>query len=123
MTMISGISTGAVDAYSRLLAGLRTEFGCEDVGALAERIVAAEAADFHWEARVEERYLGQYVGLDFSCDDVEEELSRVAILSFLAGRWHVGVCLVDGEGVPIDMLWLRTFDGRGEAGIGFLEAR
>lgn len=123
MTMISAISTGSVDAYSRLLAGLRTEYGCDDVGALADRIVAAEAADFHWEARVAERYLGQYEGLEFTSDDIEEELSRVAILSMLAGRWHAGVCLVDGEGAPVDMLWLERFDGRAEAEMGFLEAR
>jgi hypothetical protein len=123
MTMISAIPTGAVDPYSRLLSGLRTEFGCDDVGALADRILSAEAADFHWDSRVAEHYLGQYVGLNFSCDDLEEELCRVVILSFLAGRWHVGVCLVDGEGVPVDMLWQRTFDGRREAEMGFLEAR
>lgn len=122
MTMISAVPMGGADAYSRLVAGLRTELRCDDVGALAERIVEAEAADFHWESRVAEHYLGQYAGLEYSCDDLDEELSRVAILSFLVDRWHVGVCLIDGEGAPVEMLWRHGFDNRSEAELRFIEA-
>lgn len=112
MTMVSAIPVGAVDAYAQLLAGLEHEYGCGDVAALADRIVGAERVDFLWQARVAERYLGQYVGLEFAVDDPQDELARMAIVSFLAGRWHVGVCLIDGEGTPADLLWdIEYLDG------------
>jgi hypothetical protein len=79
--------------------------------------------DFHWEARVRERYLGQHLPLDYSDEDASEDISRIAILSFLAGRWHAGICLVDGEGCAVDLLWLRSFDGRDEAAEMFDRAR
>jgi hypothetical protein len=123
MTIISAIPGGSGDAYSKLVEGLRQEFGCADVAALAERIFEAEKVDFHWEARVRERYLGQHLPLDYSDEDASEDISRIAILSFLAGRWHAGICLVDGEGCAVDLLWLRSFDGRDEAAEMFDRAR
>ncbi|QGN54064.1 hypothetical protein [Novosphingobium sp. Gsoil 351] len=84
------------------LDALKAQFG----SIVASRILEAEAADFHWQARVRERYLGQY------CDDVfgsGEELSRIAILSQLGGQWHAGVCLADGDGEVETLLWLRSF--------------
>jgi hypothetical protein len=104
MTMISAIENGRCDA---LVEGLRAEFGA----ILADRILEAEAADYLWEARLKDRYLGQHVDVGFDGDDEERELSRVVILSFLAGRWHTACCLVDGEGVAVDLLWKRSFDG------------
>ena len=118
MTMIAVNLIGVEDGYSTLVEGLRLELGCRDVGAIAECIVAAEACDFHWAARVRERYLGQYFG-------VEEgglELSRVAIMSIFGGRWHSGLCLVDGEGCAVDLLWLRSFEGPEEAETAWLGA-
>jgi hypothetical protein len=118
MTIISDIQN-AGDAYARLAEGLRLEFGGADIGALAERILEAEKADFHWESRIKERYLGQHLPIDFGDDDV----SRIAILSFLGGRWHAGVCLVDGDGCAIDLLWLRSFEERDDASDAFSRAR
>lgn len=115
MTMISAVPVGAMDTYARLYAGLQLEFECHDVKAIADRIVGSEEADFLWEARVAERYLGQYVEVDSETD----EFARMAIISFLAGRWHVGVCLIDGDGGPTDMLWDRAFDDGGAAEIAF----
>jgi hypothetical protein len=115
MNMISMIGRGcdaAVDA-------LRAEFG----GILAERIIEAEALDFLWEARVRERYLGQQIGWDFDDDEASRELSRVAILSILNGRWYVGMCLVDGEGAAVELLWKRQPGSRGEAEFELLRAR
>lgn len=120
MTIISGISSSSGDAFARLIEGLRLEFGCTDVAALAERIFAAEKLDFLWDARVSERYLGQHFEIDCSDDG---DVARLAILSFFGGRWHAGVCLVDGEGSAIGSLWLRSFDRRKEAAEAFECAR
>ena len=119
MTMMSAIPVGAVDVYAQLLAGLELEFGCRDVAALADRMVGSEKADFLWQARVAERYLGQYVGFEFAVDDPQDELARMAIVSFLAGRWHVGICLFDGDGAPQDMLWSREYGNGVDAEIAF----
>jgi hypothetical protein len=97
------------------LEALKAQFGA----IVASRILEAEAADFHWQARVRERYVGQYL------DDVfghGEELSRIAILSDLDGHWHAGVCLVDSDGEVEELLWLRTFLQREEAEATFARA-
>ena len=115
MTIISATPGGSGDAFAKLVEGLQMEFGCADVGALAARILETEAADFHWDARVKERYLGQHYDVDLCSDGLVEELDRIAFLSFLAGRWHAGVCLVDGEGRASDLLWVRSFECRVDA--------
>ena len=111
MTMISAMSTGGCEA---VVDALRAEFGA----ILAERIIEAEAADFLWDARVKARYLGEH----FCLEDGSEELSRVAILSVLACRRHVGLCLVDGEGRAVELLWKRSFDSQDEAEVAFERA-
>jgi len=123
MTIISAIPGSSSDAYARLVEGLRTELGCSDIAALAERIFEAEKPDFHWQARVRERYLGQHLPFDLGDEDTCEDLSRIAILSFLAGRWHAGVCLIDGDGCAVDLLWLRSFESHEEAAETFARAR
>ncbi len=123
MTIISAIPGGSGDAYARLVEGLRLEFGCADIGILAERIFEAEKADFHWDARVREHYLGQHFPPDCGDDDPCEDLSRIAILSFVGGRWHAGVCLVDGDGCAVDLLWLRSFHAHPDAMEAFVRAR
>jgi hypothetical protein len=123
MTIVSLISDGPKDGYSQLVRELQAEFQHDDVGALADRIVESEAADFYWEARVQERYLGQYFGLDDDADDAGEELERVAFLSVFAGRWHVGAGLVDGEGRAAWLLWRQSFAGLPEAEAAFERAR
>ena len=123
MTSFSAIPGGSGDPYARLVQGLQMEFGSADVGALARRILDAERADFHWDARVQERYLGQHIALDLGNEGVADELARIAILSFLDGRWHAGICLVDGNGCATDLLWLRSFDQREDAMEAFARAR
>ncbi len=108
MTMISAIGNGATEA--RIVA-LEAEFGA----ILAGRIIEAEAVDFLWEARIKERYLGQHFDICFPPDDDDIELSRVAVLSAYAGQWHAGACLVDGEGMAVDLLWKQSFEEREEA--------
>ena len=97
------------------LEALKVQFGA----IAASRIFEAEAADFHWQARVRERYLGQYTDDAFGAG---EELSRMAILSALGGQWHVGVCLVDGDGEVEQLLWLRSFASADDAESAFERA-
>lgn len=123
MTTISAIPGGSGDAYTRLVEGLRLQFGCADVGALAERIFEAEKVEFHWQARVQERYLGQHIPFDIAEAEGCDDLARTAILSFVAGCWHAGICLVDGEGCASELLWLRSFQSRGDAAETFARAR
>jgi len=115
MNMMATIARGC-DAG---MDALRAEFG----GILAERIIEAEALDFLWNARVRERYLGQQIGSDFDDEDASQELSRVAVLSRLDGRWYAGTCLIDGEGAAVELLWKRRFDIRAEAEFELLRAR
>lgn len=116
MNIISTVEMGQCEA---LVDALRAELG----GVLAERVIEAEAAEFLWESRVRERYLGQHVDA-FDHDELwSEDVSRIAFLSFLDGRWHAGICLVDGEGAAIELLWKRTFQCCEEAETAFVEAR
>lgn len=115
MTIISAIPDGSPDAYARLVEGLRTRLGCSNIAALGERIFKAEKADFHRVVCLRERYLGRYFGVDFGDQDAGENMARIANLRFLAGRWHAGVCLVDGNACAVDLLWLRSFDRHDQA--------
>jgi hypothetical protein len=112
MNTITAIGNGACEAA---VEALRAEFGA----VLAARIIEAETLDFLWEARVSERYLGQHFGVE---DDFDGELSRVAFLSFLGGVWHAGVCLADGDGAAVDLLWQRRCDGSEAAQAAFERA-
>lgn len=116
MTMMSAIGTRCCDAR---IEGLRAEFGA----ILAERIIEAEAMDFLWEARIGERYLGEQIGGAIDDDEDFEDVSRIAFLSILDGAWHAGICLIDGEGNAVDLLWKRQFSQRAEAEIAFERAR
>ena len=112
MTTISAISNGGCEA---VVDALRAEFG----GVLADRIIESEPADFLWNARVKERYVGQHLDVWFGDEQGETELARIAILSFLGGRWHAALCLVDGEGMAADLIWRRSFNRRDEAVAAF----
>lgn len=105
MKHISIIENRGCDAR---LDALQAEFGA----VLAQRIIDSEAVDFLWEARICERYLGQHIAIDPCSDEAAEELSRVAIVSFLAGQFYRACCLVDGEGRAIELLWKRPLDTR-----------
>ena len=122
MTAISAISQCQSDAYGQLVRELQAELEQADVGALADRIVEAEAADFYWEARIRERYLGQDFTGNAWLDEGDDDVVRVAFLSFLAGGWQAGACIVDGEGRAVDLLWKRSFGDREEAEMTFRRA-
>lgn len=112
MTMVQPISAAADRVMAALVQGLEIEFGRGAGAALAHRFLEAEAVDFHWDARLQERWIGAYE----SIDEEDVELDRVRILGRLDGRWFVAVMIVDGDGNPHGMMGKRSFgrasDGR-----------
>lgn len=112
MSFQSAFASAPVLLCNAQLEALKVQLGA----VIASRILEAEAADFHWEARVRERYLGLHLDDDIGAG---EDLSRIAILSDLGGQWHAGVCLVDGEGCVETLLWLRSFPGLEDAEMTF----
>jgi hypothetical protein len=116
MAYDSSIGSGACDG---LVDALRAEFGA----VLAARIVEAEEVDFLWDARVSERYLGQHFGVEVGHgNDEDGELSRIAIMSLFDGSWHVALCLVDGDGEAVALLWRHGCERREEAQAAFERA-
>src|SRR5690348_8387413 len=116
MDIISTVGTSRCEA---VVDALRAELG----GVLAQRVIEAEAAEFLWESRVRERYLGQHFDATDDQEFPSDEVSRIGFLSFLDDCWHAGICLVDGEGSATELLWKRRFDSADEAEMAFLEAR
>lgn len=118
MNMHQPISAAADRVMEALVSGLEIEFGRGAGGALAHRFLEAEEVDFHWDARLDERWIGAYEGLEE--DDVE--LDRVRIFGRLDGRWFVAVMIVDGEGNPHGMMGKRSFGRAGDARKAFADA-
>jgi hypothetical protein len=118
MTYFQPISAAADRVVSALAAGLEIEFGRGAGQALAHRFLEAEDVEFHWEARIEECWMGSYeapVG-------EEIELDRVRILGRLDGNWFVAVMIVDGDGSAHGIQGRRTFRRRGDAVRAFADA-
>lgn len=101
-----------------LVSGLEIEFGRGAGEALAQRFLEAEAVDFHWDARVQERWIGAYESLD----EEDLELDRVRIFGFLDGRWFVAAMIVDGDGNPHGMMGKRSFGRASDARRAFADA-
>ena len=118
MTHFQPISIASEHVMTALIAGLELEFGCGVGEALAYRFLEAEEVDFHWDARIEERWIGSYAG----GEDDEIELDRVRIIGRLDGRWFVAVMIVDGEGNAHGMMGKRCFGRRGDALRAFADA-
>jgi hypothetical protein len=118
MTMIQSIGTASDRVMAALISGLEIEFGRGAGEALAHRFLEAEESDFHWDARVEERWIGAYD----SVDDDEYELDRVAIFGRIDGRWFVAVMIVDGEGNAQGMMGKRIFGCETDARKAFAAA-
>ena len=115
MGKMEAIGVASNRVMERLVAGLEIEFGRPAGRALAERFLAAEEVDFHWDARSRERWIGGYESLD----DDALELDRVAIIGRLDGAWFVAVCIVDGDGQPHGMSGRRRCDTLAEAEQGY----
>ncbi len=123
MAMVQSVSAASRAAQDRvmaaLVAGLEREFGHDAGEALAHRFLDAEEAEFLWEARDQERWIGSYEGAD---SEVGVELDRVRIVGRLAGRWYVAVMIIDGDGNPHGMLGKRSFEHRRGAMSAFADA-
>ena len=105
MGMVQSIGTASDHILETLAAGLELEFGRGAGEALAHRFLEAEEADFRWDARVDERWIGAYE----SIDDAEFEVDRIAICGQLDGQWFCATMLVDGEGQARGMMGCRQF--------------
>src|SRR5690606_22310507 len=55
-------------------------------------------------------------------DGSECDLWRVAIVSFFDGVWRAAVCVADGDGDAVTLLWERCCEGRDEALAAFERA-
>lgn len=123
MAMVHSASAASKAATDRVLAalvaGLEREFGHDAGEALAQRFLDAEEAEFLWEARDQERWIGSYEAAD---SEAGVELDRIRIVGRLAGRWFVAVMIVDGDGNPHGLLGKRSFGHRRGAMAAFADA-
>jgi hypothetical protein len=115
MGVYQNIGVASDRVFAALVAGLELEFGRGAGEALAQRFVAAEEVDFHWEARVQERWIGAYESLDSD----EIELDRIAIFGQLDGVYFFAMMIVDGDGIAHGMIGRRTFESESEARAAF----
>ena len=105
MSVKNNIGAASDRVMAALIAGLEIEFGRSAGEGLARRFLEAEEADFHWDARIDERWLGGFEG----AWDQKLELDRVLIVGCLEGHWFVAAMIVDGEGEAQGMLSRRQF--------------
>ncbi len=109
MSIYQSIGTASANVVDRVMAalvsGLELEFGRGAGEALAHRFLDAEEAYFRWDARVEERWIGTYEGIE----DDGLALDRVAICGRLDGSWFCAIMLVDGGGKAHGMMGCRQF--------------
>ncbi len=83
----------AFDHFPQLLDSLAEEYGCDEILSIANTIIDAEYADFHWEGRIAEMNLG-------ACDcfdDEAETFEFVAIVGYFRGRYYYATCAVDAK--------------------------
>lgn len=118
MSMYQSIGTASDRVMEALVAGLELEFGRGAGEALAYRFLEAEEADFRWDARIEERWIGAYEG----ADDGDFELDRIAICGQLDGKWFCATMLVDGDGQAHGMQGCRQFRSLARAQDAMLHA-
>lgn len=119
MATISIISTASRDAYPALLVGLQSEYGHAGAVELATHFLEAEAADFHWQSRVAERWLG-------TCESIDDdglEFERIAIAGELRQVWFVAICRVDGDGAVEAMHGLKLVSDAEEAYAALVQMR
>ena len=98
--------------FDRIVSGLESTFGRSAAEGLARHFIEAEGADFYWEARQREKWIGTYERLD---DGAGEALDRVAVFGILDGLFYIAVVLLDAiDGVEA-LLGLRQFERREDA--------
>jgi hypothetical protein len=105
----------AFDRFPALVRDLTAEFGSEGIGAVVERFIAAEEADFLWEARFAETILGDFE----SFDGDDEGCQRVAVMGYFRGEYYVAICIVDAERNVAALVKSREFSSFESAEIAF----
>jgi len=108
MAQIQQIGAASDRVMARLVAGLECEFGVHAGAGLRRHFLAAEEADFCWDARSEERWLGAYE----SADEEDALLDRVAICGRIDGQWFAATIIVDGDGNAHGLIGRREFGSR-----------
>ncbi len=116
MTTIQQHPHAAFDRFAQLVRDLTEEFGAEGIGAVIERFIDAERADFYWDGRIAERSLGAYEAFDREDNACEQ----VAILGFFRSRYYIATCLVDDQRRVSWMLRVRHFDDLASAETAFV---
>jgi len=119
MTMYQTIGMASGRVLNRLATGCESAVQRDFDAGIGRHILAAEEADFHWDARLNDRWLGAY----WSADDDDIELDRVAIFGRIDDQWFAATAIIDGSGMPHAMANRRTFDTRQEAERVFENAR
>jgi len=117
MGMFQPIAAASDRVMAALVSGLDIEFGQGGGEALAHRFLEAEEADFLWDARDRERWIGAYE----STEEDDIDLDRVRIFGRLDGTWFVAVMIVDGDGQPHGLMEKREFGRRAEALAAFAD--
>jgi hypothetical protein len=118
MTLYQSIETVSDRVMATLISGLEIEFGSGAGHALAKRFLEVEEADFRWDARIEERWIGAY-----ECQDEDHgEVERIAICGQLDGQWFAATMIVDGDGRAHGMTGCRGFRSRARARDAMLHA-
>jgi len=105
------------DRFPQLVRDLTKEFGREGIGAVVERFIEAEQAEFWWEGRIAEKSLGLY---EDGFDEDEKPLELVGILGIFRCRYYVATCVLDSQKRLHSMLRVRHFDGFERAERAFL---
>jgi hypothetical protein len=105
MGLFQPVGAASDRVMAALVSGLELEFGTRAAEGLAQRFLAAEECDFHWDVRDQERWLGAYECIN----DEDLELDRVAILGRIDGAWFVAEIIVDGDGQAHGMISKREF--------------
>jgi hypothetical protein len=96
----------AFDRFPDLVQDLTAEFGSDGIGAIVDRFIAAELADFCWEGRFAEMNLGEFEWLD----DEYEGCERVAVLGYFRAEYYVATCVVDEERHVRALFKVRQFE-------------
>ena len=117
--MYQTIGMASAQVLNRLETGCNVAVRRAAGEAIDRQILASEEADFHWDARLSERWVGAY----YRADEDEIELDRVTIVGWIDGHWFAATSIIDGDGMPHGITRRRAFDTRHEAERAFDRAR
>ena len=109
----------AFDRFPELIRNLTVEFGSDRIGAIVEKFIVAEQADFCWEGRFAEMNLGAFE----SVDSEYEACDQVAVLGYFRAQYYVATCVVDQERHAHALLKVRQFENLENAEKAFLASR